>query len=138
MGSGGGIPGIILAFFNIPKVTLIESDQRKAAFLKEVARTTASQNISVVNQRLENLTANELPYGAADIVTARALAPLSDLIGYAKPFLKPTGECIFMKGRLAEGEIADARRRWTFRVSRISSLTDFEGMILKISEIERC
>lgn len=135
MGSGGGIPGIILAFMGIPKVTLIESDQRKAAFLKEAARATASQNISVMPYRIETITAADLPYGAADVVTARALAPLSELINYARPFLKPTGECLFMKGKLAESEIAAARLRWTFRVSRIASRTDPEGMILKISEI---
>ncbi|QBL94204.1 Ribosomal RNA small subunit methyltransferase G [Komagataeibacter saccharivorans] len=131
MGSGGGFPGLVIACATDAQVTLIESDQRKAAFLREAARVVGVQ-VSVCARRLE--VADVPP---AQVVTARALAPLSRLLEWGVRFLQPDGFCLFLKGRNAEAELTTARAGWHMATTRIPSRTDTDGVILKLSDIRR-
>jgi len=93
IGSGAGFPGLVLAIMGLTDVHLVESDQRKSAFLREAARITTAK-VQIHTQRVESLSPND-----ADFVTARGCAALPELLDLAKPLLKPSGICIFLKGR---------------------------------------
>ncbi len=129
MGSGAGLPGMILALCGCTRVHLIESDQRKAAFLRHVARVCDITPMFHV-KRLEALGTLQ-----ADIVTARALAPLEHLLGYAAPLLAAHGHGLFLKGARAQSELTTARQRWHITVTQHPSLSDPAGVILDIAEI---
>ena len=130
-GSGAGFPGLVLAILGVAEVHLIESDQRKATFLREVARATGTP-ISVHAKRIEQVA----PF-PADIVSARALAPLGDLLGFAAPFLRPDSLCLFPKGQMVEDELSAASKTWNMTVDRIQSVTDSSATILRISRVSR-
>src|ERR671910_459950 len=130
-GSGAGFPGLVLAILGAGKVHLIESDQRKATFLREVARATGTP-VTVHAKRIEQVA----PF-PADVVSARALAPLGDLLGFAAPFLHPDSLCLFPKGQMAEDELTAASRTWNINVDRIQSVTDPSATILRISQVSR-
>lgn len=129
LGSGAGFPGLVLAILGVPEVHLIESDVRKAAFLREVARVTGAP-ATVHAVRIETAPALQ-----ADVVTARALAELGDLLPWAMRFLKPGGVCLFPKGRSAADELTRIGDSWTMRVERFPSRTDAEAAILRLSGI---
>lgn len=133
LGSGGGLPGLVIAAA-LPQreVHLVESDRRKAAFLIEAAAAMGLKRVKVHARRIEEAT---LPPLAA--VTARALAPLAALLGFAAPLLAPGGICIFPKGRAAEEELTTAAAHWHFTAERFQSRTDPEATILRLSEIRR-
>lgn len=131
IGSGAGFPGLILAIATNRPFELIESDQRKAAFLREAARAT-SATVTVHATRIE--LANLSP---VKLITARALAPLDVLLGYAFPLLSAGGICLFPKGRSASLELSQACTKWKMRVDRLPSKTDPEASILRISEVSR-
>jgi 16S rRNA (guanine527-N7)-methyltransferase len=131
LGSGAGFPGLVLAILGVPEVHLIESDARKCAFLRETARVTETQ-VAIHDCRIEAMA----PL-AADVVTARALAPLNDLLDLASPFLQPHTMCVFLKGRTAAEELRDARRRWQMKASIVPSRTDPDASILIIQQVGR-
>jgi 16S rRNA (guanine527-N7)-methyltransferase len=131
LGSGGGLPGLVLAIATGLRYDLVEADQRKAAFLREAARVTGA-SVAVHAVRIEDA---RIP--PADLITARALAPLRHLLALAFPFIAPDGVALFPKGAAAEQELTDARREWNMRVERIPSRTHPAGVILKLSEVER-
>ncbi len=130
-GSGAGFPGLVLAILGIAEVHLIESDQRKATFLREVARATSTP-VTVHAKRIEQVT----PF-PADVVSARALAPLGDLLGFAALFLRPDSICLFPKGQMAEDELSAASKTWIMTVDRIQSVTDSSATILRLSQVTR-
>jgi 16S rRNA (guanine527-N7)-methyltransferase len=130
-GSGAGFPGLVLAILGMAQVHLIESDQRKATNLREDARATGTP-VTVHAKRIEQVT----PF-PADVVSARALAPLSDLLGFAAPFLRPDSLCLFPKGQMAEDELSAASKTWNMTVDRIQSVTDSSATILRISRVSR-
>ncbi len=137
LGSGAGFPGLVLALMaaghGAPLVThLIESDQRKAAFLIEVARATEVQ-VTVHAERAETIGRAKLI--TADVVTARALAPVSELLALAHPLLSPSGICVFLKGAAVDDELTRAGETWTMTVERIPSRSDRSGTILRIEGI---
>jgi 16S rRNA (guanine527-N7)-methyltransferase len=109
MGSGAGFPGLILAITLNHPIHLVEATGKKVAFLKAVG-DALSLPITVHHHRLEHM-----PHMNADIVTARALAPLDRLLGYAVRHLKQSGCAILMKGETVEQEIVMAKKQWTFR-----------------------
>ena len=115
----------------VPTTHLVESDRRKAAFLREAARACGVQ-ATVHAARIE-----DLPPLGADVVTARALAPLPELLALAEPQLRPGAVCLFLKGRAAESELTLARETWKMAVDRRASLSDPDGQVLIISEIRR-
>ncbi len=129
LGSGAGFPGLVLAVMGAPEVHLVESDQRKCAFLREVARATGT-SVTVHPEQIEGLE----PW-PADVITARALAPLPELLNIAYPFVAPSTCCIFMKGARIEDELEAAKRRWRMKIARLPSLTDDRGVILQLEEV---
>jgi 16S rRNA (guanine527-N7)-methyltransferase len=131
LGSGAGFPGLVLAIMGLPGVHLVESDQRKCAFLREAARITGA-SATVHAKRIEQLTA--FP---ADVITARAVAPLADLLAWSERFLTKNTLCIFPKGQNVEVELTDAHKRWRITVDQHSSRTDPRGTILCIGEVSR-
>jgi 16S rRNA (guanine527-N7)-methyltransferase len=130
-GSGAGFPGLVLAILGVAQVHLIESDQRKATFLREVARATGTP-VTVHTKRIEQVT----PF-PADVVSARALAPLNDLLGYAAPFISPDSLCLFPKGQMVEDELTAASKTWNMNIDRIQSVTDPSATILRVSQVSR-
>jgi 16S rRNA (guanine527-N7)-methyltransferase len=131
LGSGAGLPGLILAILGVPDVHLVESDLRKAAFLQEAARQTGTR-ATIHARRIEAAPAVE-----ADAVTARALARLAILLGHAGRFLKPGGACYFLKGALSADELTEARESWHMEVRQFPSLSDASGVIVKLESIVR-
>lgn len=135
LGSGGGFPGMVLAILSKElsperNFTLIESDQRKCAFLRTVARETGCV-VKVLASRIENVEPLD-----ADILSARALADLSALLGFADRHLAQTGLCLFPKGERWQKEVDIASDSWRFDHEVITSETNAEAVILKINEIQ--
>lgn len=131
LGSGAGFPGLVLAILGVPQVHLIESDVRKCAFLREVARVCEAP-VTVHTKRIETVTGIE-----ADVVTARALAPLADLFTWAHPFIGARGKCLFLKGAALDDELTATTQYWTMESERFDSRTDPSGTILRVSYLER-
>jgi 16S rRNA (guanine527-N7)-methyltransferase len=132
LGSGAGFPGLVLAMAVTRPVHLFEADRRKAAFLTEAAAQLGLHHVRVHPQRVEAARPPPL-----SVVTARALAPLAILLGYAERLLEPGGVAIFPKGRTAEAELTEASRHWSFHAERFPSRTDHEATILRLSQIRR-
>jgi 16S rRNA (guanine527-N7)-methyltransferase len=131
LGSGGGFPGMVLAIAYGIRFDLVEQDRGKAAFLREAGRVTGAP-VNVVAAKIEDAV---LPL--APLITARGLAPLTRLLGYAENLLTPDGECLFLKSRGAEAEIDEAAQHWTMRMEKFPSRTDSDGVILRVSGIVR-
>jgi 16S rRNA (guanine527-N7)-methyltransferase len=130
LGSGAGFPGLVLALLGFPEVHLIESDQRKAVFLRETARELS------LSARIHAARAEAVSGVDADAVTARALAPLTQLIDLAAPFLRARRGCaLFLKGAEAARELTEAQKKRNMRVDRFPSLTDPRGSVLRLREI---
>lgn len=161
LGSGAGFPGLVVAILlagrsrptapespgnhDCPgnqddngeaavRVTLVESDQRKAAFLREVARQTGV-TVDILAIRIENLaTRFKLPRGG--VVSARALASLTGLLRLASPCLSGGSVGLFLKGREAESEVAEARRAWRFDARLVPSVTDPASRVVVVRDFE--
>jgi 16S rRNA (guanine527-N7)-methyltransferase len=131
LGSGAGIPGLILAAMGVAEVHLIESDQRKAAFLREAIRVM-DVRVIVHPERIE-----KTPSFAVDVVTARALADLSELLDISEKFISLRTSCLFLKGASVEEELLAARTHWTMKIERLPSRSDPTGSILKLESIRR-
>ena len=131
LGSGAGLPGIVLAIMGQAGIRLVESDQRKAHFLREVARSL-DLKVDILTMRIENL-----PRACADVVTARALAPLPRLLDLTEPLLRPNAVCLFLKGRHALDELTEARKCWRMSAQSFPSLSDPSASALKLWDIAR-
>ncbi|MBK8840065.1 MAG: 16S rRNA (guanine(527)-N(7))-methyltransferase RsmG [Hyphomonadaceae bacterium] len=133
LGSGAGFPGLILACALADKagaaVTLVEKSPRKSEFLRAVGKEVGLP-VAVLTIRLE-----DAPGVLFDVVTARALAPLPKLLGFADAWLKPSGKALLMKGRDTEAELAEAREAWTFDLSTLDSQSSPEGRVLRVSSL---
>lgn len=132
LGSGGGFPGIPIAVCAAEKksplrVTLVESDTRKCAFLRSVLRETG------VNATIENIRIEDLASLNADIVSARALAELETLLGFAHRHVAETGRALFLKGRTWQREVERAQRSWQFTYQVAKSTVDADAVVLSIS-----
>lgn len=138
LGSGGGFPGLVLAIMLADRpqlqVTLVESDTRKAAFLRDVARQTGLA-VDILSIRIENHE-TQSKLGRADVVSARALAPLERLLGLAAPLFSTETVGLFPKGQDAADEVADARRRWQFECLMVPSLTDARSSVVVVRRFE--
>ncbi len=134
-GSGAGFPGLVIAIALGRDVHLIESNGRKCAFLQEVARETGAP-AKVHHGRIQNIE----PW-ASQVITARALAPVSELLELAVPFMEPvSGEdpfCLFLKGARVEEELTDAAKRWHMEIERYSSASGEAGTVLRIRGVSR-
>jgi 16S rRNA (guanine527-N7)-methyltransferase len=132
LGSGGGFPGLIGAICAKDiGFTLIESDSRKCAFLREAARQTGT-DVTILNTRIE-----AAPVQSAGVVSARALAELEQLLGYAARHMAPGGIALFQKGATWKKELEAAQRRWRFDFEAITSKTEAQSVILRIQGVSR-
>lgn len=131
LGSGAGLPGLILAILGVPEVHLVESDLRKAVFLREAVRITGAP------ATVHALRSDRVAGLKSDIVTARALAPLPDLLDLASPFLSHHTICLFLKGRTAQEELTEAAKTWKMKVERLPSVSDPSGMLLRLESLAR-
>ncbi|WP_370879020.1 16S rRNA (guanine(527)-N(7))-methyltransferase RsmG [Gemmobacter fulvus] len=134
LGSGAGLPGIVLAIIAAEvapslRFELVEVDQRKATFLRQVSRELGL-NITVLTERIEALAPR-----SANVVSARALASLSDLCNFAERHLDADGIAVFLKGTGAEAEIEVARRKWSFNLESFPSKTSADALVLKLKKI---
>ena len=131
LGSGGGFPGLVLAIMGVPGVTLVESDARKCAFLRETARI-AEARVTIHKTRIE-----VLPPHPADVVTARGCAPLDRLLVLTQGLIGPHTTCLFLKGERAAEELTAACRAWTMTASLHPSRSDPRGVIVALEQIAR-
>ena len=135
LGSGGGFPGIVVSILNQEErrfdVVMVESDQRKSAFLRTAIREL-DLAAKVKTERIEELECLE-----ADVLSARALADLTKLLGFVELHLKPGGVALFPKGQSWQREHEEARQDWTYDLETVASKTNSDAAILKIKEIAR-
>jgi 16S rRNA (guanine527-N7)-methyltransferase len=134
LGSGGGFPGLIVAILAHDadpdmRVTLIESDQRKAAFLRTAIRETGAP-ATVLAQRAESALSQ-----SADVVSARAFAPLPELLRHVSRHLNPGGTALLPKGANWRDERDAAAAAWTFSLTAHPSTTNPDAVILQIGEL---
>jgi 16S rRNA (guanine527-N7)-methyltransferase len=133
LGSGAGFPGLVLAIMTDWQVHLVDSDQRKCAFLRQVALDCGVLDRATIHaRRIEQMAGI-----AADVVTARACAPLDALLRLAAPLVGEAGKCLFLKGARLEDELTQAQRHWTMRLDKRGSITDPQGNILVITHLKR-
>jgi 16S rRNA (guanine527-N7)-methyltransferase len=131
LGSGAGLPGLVLAILGVPGVELVEADSRKSAFLREAARVTGAE-VTIRPCRIQ-----AVPSHPVGIVTARACAPLDRLLDLAALFLAPDTLCLFSKGERFNEELTVARKAWKMNVSVEQSLSDRRGVILRLQQVAR-
>ncbi len=136
MGSGGGFPGMVVAILAAElkptaSVFLLESDQRKSTFLRTVARE-AGIKVQVISDRIEKID----PI-SADVVSARALASLENLLGFSERHLKKGGLALFPKGATWQQELEEAQRTWSFTHEVHKSVVELNSVILSIGGIAR-
>ena len=137
LGTGGGFPGLVLAIARAKEpgwlMHLIESDTRKAAFLREAVRVTGAA-AKVHAERIESVAKR---LGKVDVVTARALAPLPRLIGLAAPLLEQGARGIFLKTQYVGEELTDTTKSWSIKSTVVPSLTDSRGRIVIVDSVSR-
>ncbi|MGB9118921.1 16S rRNA (guanine(527)-N(7))-methyltransferase RsmG, partial [Bradyrhizobium sp.] len=138
LGSGGGFPGIVLAcaLAETPGalVHLVERNAKKAAFLREALRVTNAPgqiHLADIGESVDRIT------GPVDCVTARAVAPLHQLIGLAEPLVRKGAKALFLKGQDVEAELTEATKYWNIEPHLHPSLTGGHGWIVELDRIER-
>lgn len=136
LGSGGGFPGLVIAIMAMEagsptEVVLVESDQRKSAFLRTVIRETGAP-ARVITGRIEDIKSL-----TADILSARALADLSGLLAFAQRHLAPNGTALFPKGVQWEKEVSNAQTQWNFDYEVVKSQTEDGPVILSVTGVSR-
>ncbi len=127
LGSGGGLPGLVLAMLGVQHITLIESDVRKTVFLREVSRETGLTNVTILNKRLEQAEGLKAP-----VITARALAPLSQLVAWATAFCDPKTTMLFPKGQDYQSEIDALPSKEIYKIDVIQSVTEDKAKIVRL------
>ena len=137
IGSGGGLPGIVIATLaqgedRQTNVTMVESDKRKSVFLRTTIRELGLSNAKVTNERIESAQIQ-----ISDIVSARALAPLTDLFTLSQGFSNQNTTLLFQKGKNWASEIEIAQNHWSFDYDAITSETDSNAVTLKIRGLSR-
>ena len=134
LGSGAGLPGIVLAILGKDRpgfhVHLVESMAKRCRFLTEVVQGLALP-ATVHNSRAEDMSLS------VDIVTARACAPLSRLLGYAQPYFRAGATGLFLKGQDAASDLAEATKYWDFEADVVPSLSDPRGQIVRVRRLGR-
>jgi 16S rRNA (guanine527-N7)-methyltransferase len=138
LGSGGGFPGVVLAcaLAETPgaMVHLVERNTRKAAFLREALRVTGARgmvHLAEIGDTGDRIT------GPVDCVTARAVAPLSQLIGFVEPLVRKGAKALFLKGQDVEAELTEATKYWKIAPHLHPSRTGGGGWIVELDQIER-
>ncbi len=129
LGSGAGFPALVVAMASNFDVHVIESDQRKCQFMREVSRET-STNLTIHTKRIEAIE----PF-KADIISARALASLDKLIELAHPFATEKTSFLFLKGQDVDAELTNAAKCWRMDAVKHSSLSSSEGCVLQLENV---
>jgi 16S rRNA (guanine527-N7)-methyltransferase len=132
LGSGAGLPGLILAILGAEDVTLVDSDQRKAVFLREAARAAGVKPKVIADRFDATLVGREGQFG---VVTARAVASVEKLLPVIEKALRPGGYALLHKGAQAEKELTEAQKSWTLQYALTPSITGGGGQIVKIWDI---
>ncbi|WP_245903372.1 16S rRNA (guanine(527)-N(7))-methyltransferase RsmG [Humitalea rosea] len=132
LGSGAGFPGLVLAILTTRPWHLVEVDRRKAAFLATAAGELGLDHVRIHVARIEDVVLPPLA-----VVTARALAPLPELLAHAARLLAPEGVALFPKGRSVQDELTAARAGWHMTAEEFPSRTNGASTILRISGIRR-
>jgi 16S rRNA (guanine527-N7)-methyltransferase len=138
IGSGGGFPGVVIACAMAEiagaRVLLVERNAKKAAFLREAVRVTGAAGeviLADIGDSVDRFA------GRVDCVTARAVAPLHQLIGFAKPLLLQGAKALFLKGQDVDAELTEATKYWNIRPRLHPSLTGGQGWIVELDQVER-
>lgn len=131
IGSGAGLPGLVLAILGVPGIHLVEADQRKCAFLREAARISGTA-VHIEPRRLA-----DCPRFAADLITARAFAPLSDLLDHAGDFIDTHSILLLLKGKTVGEELTEASKGWKMRATLHQSVSDPSGTVLRLEQVIR-
>jgi 16S rRNA (guanine527-N7)-methyltransferase len=135
LGSGSGFPALPLAIASGLEFHLYESNNKKAAFLREAMRVTGCKG-QVHGERLTGKApAHGMPQ--VDVVTARALAPLNELLELAQPLMKNGVQALFLKGQDVDQELTHAQKYWRIQYTKHASLTDSQAIILAVQEVSR-
>jgi 16S rRNA (guanine527-N7)-methyltransferase len=129
LGSGAGLPGVILSIAGIKKVTLVESNSRKVAFLRQAAQLSQGE-VEVVNERLEEVAGLK-----CDIVTSRAFADLDKILTLSQG-VEVTNKYLLHKGEKYQEEISKAKKHWLFNSKVHDSITSDYGKILEITDVK--
>ena len=129
LGSGAGLPGLVLAILGVEGVELVESDQKKAAFLHAAAGAAGIKPV------IHTCRVEAVPLGPADVVTARALAPLERLVPMAARFMAEGSIAILPKGAAVENELKAVAHVWHMWYRRHTSMTDPRGCLLLIDRL---
>ena len=138
VGSGGGLPGVPIKVVEPGmRITLVESNAKKARFLRQAAEDLPLEDVEVTNARAEEIAHREKHRGIYDVVTARAVARLSVVAEYCVPLLRVGGCAISMKGRLEDEEIAEGQRAAEKLGARVSDLIPVPRLP-EIEKKERC
>jgi 16S rRNA (guanine527-N7)-methyltransferase len=130
IGSGAGLPGIVIACLLSTPVRLVEPRRLRAEFLVRASAQLGLTNVEVVATKVERVT------GPTDIITARAVASVTRLLEIAAHLSRPKTRWILPKGKSAQSELAEARRNWHCEAREVPSLTDPEATILILSQVE--
>lgn len=132
LGSGAGFPGLVLAILRPElRITMIEATRKKCEFLKTVA-ADLGLNTEVRNQRIE-----EMPPEPFDVITARACAPLPQLLSYAQRFWGKGSRALLHKGQNLASELTEVHKSWRIQAEQHSSRSDPSGIIFEIRELQR-
>lgn len=131
MGSGAGFPGMVLSLMGI-HTTLVESNQKKATFLEEVAGCI-DKNPVIKRIRIEEIPTED----RYDGIIARALAPLNQLLQWSEPHVKTEGRLLFLKGAQYKSELTEAEKYWSMKLNVHKSKIDPDGVVLEISQLQQ-
>ena len=131
LGSGAGLPGVVLSILGLKEIHLVEKSFRKADFLRKI-KTISPNRLFVQQAKLE-----ELENINFDCIMSRALAPLDKLLEYCQKFLKKDGYCLFLKGKNLPLEISQAKQKFSFEFELFPSLTSKESNIIRINKISK-
>ncbi len=136
VGSGAGFPGIVLSLLGAARVHLVESDARKAAFLREVCRATGAE-VVVHARRMEAVSRETLGGAAADVVTARGVAPPAELFEITSSVRDVGTTYLLLVGREYGGPLTEARKAWKMAVDEFPSQSDPSSRVLRIQGVSR-
>lgn len=131
IGSGAGIPGVVLSIIGCPDVTVVESRAKKARFLEEASSLSESK-IEVINNRIENVEPR-----ADIVVTARAVASLDKLFSLCFEHISAASQTIFFKGAKYKSEIEEAKKQWSFAYKVTASITSSDSVLIEIMDLKR-
>ncbi|MEJ0010946.1 MAG: 16S rRNA (guanine(527)-N(7))-methyltransferase RsmG [Alphaproteobacteria bacterium] len=131
LGSGAGLPGLVIAIARPMAVTLVERDRRKTSFLREAARSLGLKDVVILAEDAGTLG------GKYDVITARALASLNALNELAAPLMGTNAICLFPKGRNFASEVEEAGRDWSFDCQCVPSRTQEDSSIVSLSKLKR-